>query len=86
MVDLSSNNIYSPIGSFILLDKIDYFFEKQTELYQIDFITKLLKVRESVKKTLSEIKLHFNEATLQVTTPPRQIVRINYNVVLNTPN
>ncbi|CAH1759672.1 5187_t:CDS:2, partial [Entrophospora sp. SA101] len=86
MVDLSSNNIYSPIGSFILLDEIEYFFEKQTELYQIDFITKLLKVRESVKKTLSEIKLHFNEATLQVTKPPWQIARINYNVVLTTPN
>nr|CAG8435056.1 7321_t:CDS:2 [Entrophospora candida] len=72
MVDLRSSNIYSPIGSFILLDEIEYFFEKQTELYQVDFITKLLKVRESVKKTLSEIKLHFNEATKAPHEPARK--------------
>ena len=78
MVDLNNDNVYSPIGSFILLDKIEYFSEKQSkESYQVGFIMKLLKVRELVKKTLMEIKLHLYEATLQVT---------NYTTTTNRTN
>ena len=52
------NGEYIPIGSLILVEKIEYYQEKQLSSYLSSFIKSLLRIKYVVGQSLTSIRQH----------------------------
>ncbi|CAB5371051.1 unnamed protein product [Rhizophagus irregularis] len=80
------NGEYIPIGSFILVNKIEYHTEKQMgSTYLLAFIKSLLRIKYVVGQALTSIRHHLPECLLTITTPIDTDTPVNFNQTLCTP-
>ena len=80
------NGEYIPIGSFILVEKIEYYPEKQTSsTYLSSFIKSLLRIKYVVGQSLTSIRHHTSECLQTVTTPTTTNTPVNFKQTLCTP-
>lgn len=79
------NGEYIPIGSFILVEKIEYYPEKQISgTYLSSFIKSLLRIKYVVSQSLTSIRHHTSECLSTVTTPTTN-APVNFKQTLCTP-
>lgn len=79
------NGEYIPIGSFILVEKIEYYPEKQiSSTYLSCFIKSLLRIKYVVGQSMTSIRHHMSECLRTVTTPTTN-TSVNFKQTLCTP-